>query len=84
MGGLAGLLGGAEEGEASGSLTVDGVAPAEARGRVGLLMQDPEAQVVLARVGDDVPRHGECGCSPRGDLASRGGVPERGGLGRVP
>ena len=54
MGGLAGLLGGAEEGEASGSLTVDGVAPADARGRVGLLMQDPEAQVVLARVGDDV------------------------------
>ena len=54
MGGLAGLLGGAEEGEASGSLTVDGVSPADARGRVGLLMQDPEAQVVLARVGDDV------------------------------
>ena len=54
MGGLAGLLGGTEEGEATGSLTVDGVAPAEARGRVGLLMQDPEAQVVLARVGDDV------------------------------
>ena len=54
MGGLAGLLGGAEEGEATGTLTVDGVAPSEARGRVGLLMQDPEAQVVLARVGDDV------------------------------
>ena len=54
MGGLAGLLGGAEEGEATGTLTVDGVAPAEARGRVGLFMQDPEAQVVLARVGDDV------------------------------
>ena len=54
MGGLAGLLGGAEEGEATGTLTVDGVAPAKARGRVGLLMQDPEAQVVLARVGDDV------------------------------
>ena len=54
MGGLAGLLGGADEGEATGTLTVDGVAPAEARGRVGLLMQDPEAQVVLARVGDDV------------------------------
>ena len=54
MGGLAGLLGGAEEGEATGTLTVDGVAPANARGRVGLLMQDPEAQVVLARVGDDV------------------------------
>ena len=54
MGGLAGLLGGAEEGEATGTLTVGGVAPADARGRVGLLMQDPEAQVVLARVGDDV------------------------------
>ena len=54
MGGLAGLLGGAEEGEVTGTLTVDGVAPADARGRVGLLMQDPEAQVVLARVGDDV------------------------------
>ena len=54
MGGLAGLLGGAEEGEATGTLTVDGVAPERARGRVGLLMQDPEAQVVLARVGDDV------------------------------
>ncbi len=54
MGGLAGLLGGAEEGEATGTLTVDGLAPADARGRVGLLMQDPEAQVVLARVGDDV------------------------------
>ena len=54
MGGLAGLLGGAEEGEATGTLTVDGVVPAKARGRVGLLMQDPEAQVVLARVGDDV------------------------------
>ncbi len=54
MGGLAGLLGGSEEGEATGTLTVDGVAPAQARGRVGLLMQDPEAQVVLARVGDDV------------------------------
>ena len=54
MGGLAGLLGGAEEGEATGTLTVDGVPPADARGRVGLLMQDPEAQVVLARVGDDV------------------------------
>ena len=54
MGGLAGLLGGAEEGEATGTLTVDGIVPAKARGRVGLLMQDPEAQVVLARVGDDV------------------------------
>lgn len=54
MAGLAGLLGGEDEGEALGALTVDNVAPDHARGRVGLVMQDPEAQVVLARVGDDV------------------------------
>ena len=71
MGGLAGLLGGAEEGEATGTLTVDGVAPAEARGRVGLLMQDPEAQVVLARVGDDVAFGMENLGVPRGEIWPR-------------
>ena len=71
MGGLAGLLGGAEEGEASGSLTVDGVAPADARGRVGLLMQDPEAQVVLARVGDDVAFGMENAGVPREEIWPR-------------
>ena len=54
MAGLAGLLGGDDEGEAAGSLLVDGRRPEEQRGRIGLVMQDPEAQVVLARVGDDV------------------------------
>lgn len=54
MGGLAGLLGGEDEGESSGELTLDGLSPAAARDRVGLVMQDPEAQVVLARLGDDV------------------------------
>ena len=54
MSGLAGLLGGEDEGESQGSLLVDGAAPEERRGRIGLVMQDPEAQVVLARVGDDV------------------------------
>lgn len=54
MGGLAGLLGGEDEGEALGSLTLDERAPDGARDRVGLVMQDPEAQVVLARLGDDV------------------------------
>ena len=71
MGGLAGLLGGAEEGEATGTLTVDGVAPAQARGRVGLLMQDPEAQVVLARVGDDVAFGMENLGVPRGEIWPR-------------
>jgi len=51
---LAGVLGGDEEGESAGELSVDGAAPESARGRVGLVLQDPDSQVVLARVGDDV------------------------------
>jgi energy-coupling factor transporter ATP-binding protein EcfA2 len=52
--GLAGVLGGDEEGDAFGELTIDGMPPAAARGRAGLVLQDPDAQVILARVGDDV------------------------------
>jgi energy-coupling factor transporter ATP-binding protein EcfA2 len=52
--GLAGVLGGDDEGESSGDLLVDGVPAARARGRAGLVLQDPDAQVILARVGDDV------------------------------
>ncbi|MCU1477530.1 MAG: transporter ATP-binding protein [Subtercola sp.] len=51
---LAGVLGGADEGEQAGSLLVGGGRPEDARGRVGLLLQDPDSQVMLARVGDDV------------------------------
>ncbi len=50
----AGVLGGDDEGLQAGALTVDGVEPGAARGRVGLLLQDPDAQLVLARAGDDV------------------------------
>ncbi|HET7303341.1 MAG TPA: ABC transporter ATP-binding protein [Segeticoccus sp.] len=52
--GLAGVLGQDEEGEQEGGLLLDGLPPADARGRAGLVLQDPESQVVLARVGDDV------------------------------
>ncbi|GAB3603548.1 ABC transporter ATP-binding protein [Microbacterium aureliae] len=52
--GLAGVLGGEEEGETAGSLLIDGMPAAEARGRAGLVIQDPDSQVILARVGDDV------------------------------
>lgn len=52
--GLAGVLGDAEDGEMLGELTIDGMPPADARGRAGLVLQDPDAQVILARVGDDV------------------------------
>ncbi|MDO9590094.1 MAG: ATP-binding cassette domain-containing protein, partial [Microcella sp.] len=50
----AGVLGGSDEGEQRGSLTVDDLPVAGARGRVGLLLQDPDAQLVLAKARDDV------------------------------
>lgn len=43
---IAGVLGGADEGERSGTLTVSGT--------VGLVLQDPDSQVIASRVGDDV------------------------------
>lgn len=52
--GLAGVLGGDEEGEAVGELLVGGEPATRARGRAGLVLQDPDSQVILARVGDDV------------------------------
>jgi len=51
--GLAGVLG-ADEGHESGDLLVDGAPSRTARGRVGLVLQDPENQVILHRIGDDV------------------------------
>jgi len=50
----AGVLGGDDEGAQEGRLTVDGLPVSTARGRTGLLLQDPDAQLVLARAGDDV------------------------------
>lgn len=54
MAGLAGVLGDETEGMAEGSLCVDGVEAKDARGRVGLVMQDPDSQIILERTGDDV------------------------------
>ncbi|WP_022872246.1 ATP-binding cassette domain-containing protein [Nesterenkonia alba] len=51
--GLAGVLP-AEDAAATGELLLDGQDPRQARGRAGLLQQDPETQVVLSRIGDDV------------------------------
>ncbi len=51
---LAGVLGDGEAGEEEGRLRLDGTTPRDARGRAGLVLQDPETQVILARVGDDV------------------------------
>jgi energy-coupling factor transport system ATP-binding protein len=54
LAGIAGLLGGDDEGETAGELRVDGVDARAARGRSGLVLQDPDAAAVFARVGDDV------------------------------
>ena len=52
--GMAGVLGDDRDGVTEGVLLVDGGAPAAQRGRAGLVLQDPEAQIILSRVGDDV------------------------------
>lgn len=50
---LAGVLD-QEEDPATGSALIDGVPASQARGRVGLMQQDPEASIVLSRVGQDL------------------------------
>ncbi|MBA4247046.1 MAG: cobalt ABC transporter [Microbacterium sp.] len=64
----AGVLGGADEGAQQGTLTVDGIDPHAARGRVGLLLHDPDAQLVLARAADDVAFGPENLGEPVGDI----------------
>ncbi|HLM05347.1 MAG TPA: ATP-binding cassette domain-containing protein [Blastococcus sp.] len=50
---VAGLL--HDEGtEVTGELTVGGRPPAASRGRLGMLAQDPDSQLVMTRAGDDV------------------------------
>ncbi|PTT69041.1 ATP-binding cassette domain-containing protein, partial [Arthrobacter sp. HMWF013] len=52
---LAGVLGDeGDDADETGSLLIDGAAPRGQRGRSGLMQQDPETQVVLSRLGDDV------------------------------
>lgn len=52
--GLAGVLGDDRDGVAEGVLLVDGGQPSARRGSAGLVLQDPESQIILSRVGDDV------------------------------
>jgi energy-coupling factor transporter ATP-binding protein EcfA2 len=68
---LAGVLGGEDEGDQVGELFVDGIPPDRARGRVGLVLQDPDSQVILARVGDDVAFGCENLGIPRDEIWSR-------------
>jgi energy-coupling factor transporter ATP-binding protein EcfA2 len=58
---LAGLLP-EDSGESEGTVEIDGLEPVKARERVGIVFQDPQTQLVMARCGDDVA----FGCENRG------------------
>lgn len=82
---LAGVLGEGDDGETTGELRIDRLPPAAARGRSGLVLQDPESQVVLSRVGDEVAFGPENLGVPRDDILRR--IPEAlaaVGLGHLP
>lgn len=51
---LAGLLDPSDAGEQEGTVTLDGRPAREARTRAGLVLQDPQAALVMSRAGDDV------------------------------
>ena len=68
LAGLAGLL---EGGESEGALRVDGLDPRRARDRTGIVFQDPESQLVMARSGDEVAFGLENRCVPAAEIWPR-------------
>jgi len=67
---LAGLLDSATT-ETQGSLLVGGGLPREAAAGTGLLLQDPESQLVMGRAGDDVAFGLENLCLPTAEIPAR-------------
>ncbi|MDV8148687.1 ABC transporter ATP-binding protein [Arthrobacter sp. B10-11] len=63
----------AEDSDETGTLLIDGAPPRARRGSAGLMQQDPETQVVLSRVGDDVAFGAENLAVPRADIWTRVG-----------
>ncbi|KQN87364.1 ABC transporter ATP-binding protein [Arthrobacter sp. Leaf69] len=63
--------GSAEDADETGSLLIDGAPPRSRRGRSGLVQQDPETQVVLSRLGDDVAFGAENLSVPPAEIWSR-------------
>jgi energy-coupling factor transport system ATP-binding protein len=61
---LAGLLDASGGGESEGELRVDGRLPHDSRDAIGIVFQDPETQLVMARAGDDVAFGLENHCVP--------------------
>lgn len=50
---IAGVLHDDDGESASGTITINGQDPAEARGTAGMMQQDPESSIVMATVGND-------------------------------
>src|SRR5690349_19369766 len=67
---LAGLLP-EDSGESEGTVEIDGLDPRKSREGVGLLFQDPQTQLVMARSGDDVAFGLENRGVPAGDIWPR-------------
>lgn len=67
---IAGVLP-AESGEAGGELLVGDAPPDPRRGEIGLVLQDPDSQVIFSRVGDDVAFGMENLGLPAEDIESR-------------
>ena len=75
----------AEDPDETGSLLIDGAPPRAQRGRAGLMQQDPETQVVLSRLGDDVAFGAENLSVPREEIWRRvAEALDDVGLGRLP
>ncbi|HWS39529.1 MAG TPA: ABC transporter ATP-binding protein [Actinoplanes sp.] len=70
LGALAGLLP-EDSGESEGTIEIDGLDPRKARERVGIVFQDPQTQLVMARSGDDVAFGLENRGTPAGDIWPR-------------
>ncbi|HEV8228371.1 MAG TPA: ABC transporter ATP-binding protein [Candidatus Limnocylindria bacterium] len=68
---VAGLLDASGGGESEGTLLVGGRAPQEARDETGIVFQDPETQLVMARSGDDVAFGLENRCVPTAEIWPR-------------
>lgn len=63
LAGIAGVLGDEEDGDRAGTMTVDS--------RVGMVLQDPDSQVIAQTVGDDVVFGCENLCVPRDEMWER-------------
>jgi energy-coupling factor transporter ATP-binding protein EcfA2 len=68
LSGIAGLL---EGGESEGVLRVDGLDPRKVRDRTGVVFQDPESSLVMARAGDEVAFGLENRCVPSSEIWPR-------------